>query len=68
MMPGCVPWPPEDARRYRDEGLWSGETLGDMLRRSAREHGDRTAVVATTRLEHARGEHGSGEHGSGEHG
>ncbi|MEU8107206.1 AMP-binding protein [Nonomuraea muscovyensis] len=63
MMPGCVPWPPEDARRYRDEGLWRGETLGDMLRRSAREHGDRTAVVATTRLEHARGEHGSGEHG-----
>ncbi|MFI7445160.1 (2,3-dihydroxybenzoyl)adenylate synthase [Nonomuraea indica] len=46
MMPGCVPWPPEVARRYREEGLWRGETLGDLLRRSAREHGDRTAVVA----------------------
>ncbi|WP_333769287.1 (2,3-dihydroxybenzoyl)adenylate synthase [Streptomyces sp. IBSBF 2435] len=46
MLPGCVPWPPEEAARHRGDGYWSGEPLGELLRRSAAEHGDRTALVA----------------------
>ncbi|WP_018680531.1 (2,3-dihydroxybenzoyl)adenylate synthase [Actinokineospora enzanensis] len=41
MLDGCVPWPPELAERYREQGLWTGERLGDLLRR----HGDRVALV-----------------------
>ncbi|MER5325421.1 (2,3-dihydroxybenzoyl)adenylate synthase [Streptosporangium roseum] len=46
MMPGCVEWPEEVAARYRREGYWRGETLGDLLRRVAAAHGPRTALVS----------------------
>ncbi|MEV4185872.1 AMP-binding protein, partial [Streptosporangium canum] len=46
MMPGCVEWPEEVAARYRREGYWRGETLGDLLRRVAAAHGSRTALVS----------------------
>lgn len=45
MLEGFTPWPQEVARRYREQGLWRGETLGTVLRRAARTHGDRTALV-----------------------
>lgn len=37
-----TPWPQEFAQRYRDEGLWRGETLDVLLKT----HGDRTALVS----------------------
>jgi 2,3-dihydroxybenzoate-AMP ligase len=43
-LAGCVPFPDEFARRYRQEGYWRGERLGDLLRRWAAEGGDRPAV------------------------
>jgi 2,3-dihydroxybenzoate-AMP ligase len=46
MLPGCVPWPAEEADRHRRDGYWKGEPLGELLRRAAAEHGDRTALVA----------------------
>ncbi|WP_246268012.1 (2,3-dihydroxybenzoyl)adenylate synthase [Nonomuraea typhae] len=46
MLDGCVPWPEEFAERYRAAGYWKDETLGEMLRARAREHGDRPALVA----------------------
>ncbi|GGL51447.1 (2,3-dihydroxybenzoyl)adenylate synthase [Planomonospora parontospora] len=42
MIPGCVPWPAETARRYRELGLWSGQTLDTLLHA----HGERTALVS----------------------
>jgi 2,3-dihydroxybenzoate-AMP ligase len=42
---GFVPWPAELARKYRDEGLWSGVPLGEALDAAARAHGDRIAIV-----------------------
>jgi 2,3-dihydroxybenzoate-AMP ligase len=38
-------WPDDVAARYRGAGHWRGETLGAMLRQSARQCGDRVAVV-----------------------
>jgi len=46
MLPGCVPFPAEFAERYRREGYWRGERLGDLLRRWAAAGGDRIAVSA----------------------
>lgn len=46
MLPGCAPFPDEFARRYRQEGYWRGERLGDLLRRWAEAGGDRPAVSA----------------------
>jgi 2,3-dihydroxybenzoate-AMP ligase len=45
MLPGCVPFPAEYAERYRREGYWRGERLGDLLRRWAAAGGDRIAVT-----------------------
>ena len=48
------PFPPERIEQYRRAGLWTGETLGDALRRAARAHPDRMALVTVeTRLTHA---------------
>ncbi|MFE0155372.1 (2,3-dihydroxybenzoyl)adenylate synthase [Nonomuraea sp. NPDC059007] len=44
MIPGCVPWPEESARRYRELGLWTGQTLGSLLHA----HDGRTALVTAT--------------------
>jgi 2,3-dihydroxybenzoate-AMP ligase len=45
MLPGCTPWPAEEAERHRRAGHWRGEPLGDLLRRSAAAHGPRTALA-----------------------
>ncbi|HEV7863925.1 MAG TPA: AMP-binding protein, partial [Acidimicrobiia bacterium] len=44
MLPGCVPFPAEVAERYRRDGYWRGERLGDLLRQWASAGGDRPAV------------------------
>lgn len=44
MLDGCTPWPPEVAQRYRDEGIWRGETLGAMLHDAAKRSGDAPAL------------------------
>lgn len=49
MLKGCVDWPADFAARYRREGYWRGETLGDLLRPWARSDGARTALVAGDR-------------------
>ncbi|GAA1120594.1 (2,3-dihydroxybenzoyl)adenylate synthase [Nocardiopsis composta] len=46
MTEGRVPWSKEFADRYREEGLWQGVPLGDLLRGWAERYGDRTALVA----------------------
>jgi 2,3-dihydroxybenzoate-AMP ligase len=46
MLAGCVPLPDGFAGRYRAEGYWRGERLGDLLRRWAKAGGDRVAVGA----------------------
>ena len=45
-LAGCVPFPAEFAERYRREGYWRGERLGDLLRCWAAAGGDRVAVTA----------------------
>ncbi len=45
MLAGCVDWPDADAGRYRREGYWRGEVLGDLLRDWARAEPDRVALV-----------------------
>ena len=45
MLPGCVPFPAEFAERYRREGYWRGDRLGDLLRQWAAAGGERLAVT-----------------------
>ncbi|MGW5439709.1 (2,3-dihydroxybenzoyl)adenylate synthase [Nocardia asteroides] len=42
---GYVPFPDEAARDYRAAGYWTGRTLGDLLRDSARTQPQRPAVL-----------------------
>lgn len=42
---GVGPWPAEFARRYREEGYWQGESLGELLRAWARRFAEVTALV-----------------------
>jgi 2,3-dihydroxybenzoate-AMP ligase len=48
MLDGFVPWPEADAERYRREGYWRGEALGDVLRAPARAHPDDVAVATAS--------------------
>ena len=45
MLKGCVPWPPDFARRYVDAALWEGITVAEMVERTARRHPQKVAVV-----------------------
>lgn len=45
MTPDVVPWPAEDAARYRADGYWRDETFAGFLATRVRAHGDRLAVV-----------------------
>jgi len=45
MLPGCVPWPEDAARRYRAAGLWEGLTVTDMVARTAARHPHKAAIV-----------------------
>jgi 2,3-dihydroxybenzoate-AMP ligase len=49
VLDGCVAWPDDDAARYRAEGIWRGERLGDLLRDWARADPGRVALVTPDR-------------------
>ncbi|GAB3456739.1 (2,3-dihydroxybenzoyl)adenylate synthase [Streptomonospora sediminis] len=46
MAQDWLRWPEEQAREYRDRGLWDGRRLDELLRTGAARHGGRTALVA----------------------
>jgi 2,3-dihydroxybenzoate-AMP ligase len=46
QLVGWVPWPTDFSRRYRAEGYWQGDSLGQLLRSWARRSGDKTALVS----------------------
>jgi 2,3-dihydroxybenzoate-AMP ligase len=45
LLEGCVPWPKDFARRYRDLDYWMGITLFEALVRSERRFPAKVAVV-----------------------
>jgi 2,3-dihydroxybenzoate-AMP ligase len=48
-LPGWVPWPAALAERYRARGVWTGQTLGELLAARASRFGPREALVAGDR-------------------
>lgn len=48
-LEGWTPWPAGLVERYRQVGYWRGETLGDMLRERAAQHGERIALIGGER-------------------
>jgi 2,3-dihydroxybenzoate-AMP ligase len=46
MLTGCVPWPDEFARRYRELGYWRDLTIGEQLDQAIARWGDREALVS----------------------
>jgi 2,3-dihydroxybenzoate-AMP ligase len=46
MLQGCVPWPDDLARRYRERGYWRGVTIGEHLDQSIARWADREALVS----------------------
>lgn len=49
-MGDCVAWPDEVAQQYRALGYWTGETLGEMFRASAKRWPTRPALVCGSRV------------------
>jgi 2,3-dihydroxybenzoate-AMP ligase len=49
VLEGCVPWPDDLAERYRRQGYWRGQALGELLRPWARTDPARVALVAPDR-------------------
>ncbi|HSD53076.1 MAG TPA: AMP-binding protein [Burkholderiales bacterium] len=46
MLKGCVPWPEEFARRYRERGYWRDITIGEQLDAAISRWPDREALVS----------------------
>ncbi|MER5967666.1 AMP-binding protein [Streptomyces sp. NPDC002057] len=54
LLDGCTPWPEEFVDRYWAAGHWRGNTLDNLLRGWALDHGPRTALVhGDTRVTYA---------------
>ncbi|MEV8624636.1 AMP-binding protein [Streptomyces sp. NPDC051079] len=54
LLDGCKPWPEEFVDHYWAAGHWQGNTLDNLLRGWALDHGPRTALVhGDTRLTYA---------------
>ena len=45
MLTGCVPWPENDARRYREAGYWEDISISEMLAAAIARWGSREALV-----------------------
>ena len=45
MLEGFVPWPEEDAKRFKQAGYWEDLTLGEHLNRWIEQHADRPALA-----------------------
>ncbi|MBZ4320912.1 (2,3-dihydroxybenzoyl)adenylate synthase [Streptomyces huiliensis] len=45
LLDGFVPWPAETAERYRADGTWAGEPLGELLRSQAARTPDNVALI-----------------------
>jgi 2,3-dihydroxybenzoate-AMP ligase len=45
MLKGCVPWPEDIARRYRERGYWRDITIGEHLDAAVARWGDKEALV-----------------------
>ena len=45
MLAGCIPWPGDLARIYREKGYWQEITLAEVLDRAAARGPDRVALV-----------------------
>lgn len=45
MLEGCVPWPEDVARRYREAGYWADITLWQMLEQSIERNPHRVALI-----------------------
>lgn len=45
MLEGCVPWPEDFARRYREEDYWADITLWQMLEQSIESNRHRVALI-----------------------
>ena len=43
-------WPQDAAQRYREQGLWAGLPLTEILERQAREHPQGIAVICGERM------------------
>ncbi|HWP86227.1 MAG TPA: AMP-binding protein, partial [Terriglobia bacterium] len=49
MLAGCTPYPPEFVARYRREGYWRDQTLGELLHEAAARYARRAAVCDASR-------------------
>jgi 2,3-dihydroxybenzoate-AMP ligase len=45
MLAGCVPWPEEYARRYRERGYWEGKSIPAVLAESVARRPEKVALV-----------------------
>lgn len=45
MLQGCVTWPEEDAKYYREQGYWEDKTLGETLDLVIAKHNSKDALV-----------------------
>jgi len=46
MLEGCVPWPADRVKEYKQKGYWAGITLGQAFDEWVKKYADRPAVIS----------------------
>jgi 2,3-dihydroxybenzoate-AMP ligase len=46
MIEGCVSWPEEFIRKYKEKGYWEDRTIGEVLEAAFKRYDDKVAIVS----------------------
>jgi len=46
MLEGCVPWPEEFIAKYKAQGYWEDQTIGEVVEEACNRYADKVAVVS----------------------
>ncbi|UCE33623.1 MAG: AMP-binding protein [Deltaproteobacteria bacterium] len=45
MLEGCVPWPQELIKKYKEKGYWEDRAIGEVMQEAFERYGDKAAII-----------------------
>jgi 2,3-dihydroxybenzoate-AMP ligase len=45
VLEGCVPWPEEFVKEYKEKGYWEDRTIGEVMEAAFERYGDKVAII-----------------------
>ena len=46
MLEGCVPWPEELIKKYKEKGYWEDRAIGEVMEAAFERYHDKVAIIS----------------------